>query len=592
MREQAIGYIRVSTDKQDYERQRDEITLYAKKMEFDVVKVFEDIQSGSDYDDRRGFQDLLIYLEDNPHIKIIIFDEISRMGRDTAMQVTTYKALTRKGIRVFTRGKGEFGSNKEDNLLFTVLSAIADYEKQTIIDRTSSGRRKVVRDGFTQISRRPYGYNLVLTKKKNRQVLERQFIEVNEEEAVQVRKMFEIVANGGSVYDVLRYLKTHRVKPQMSKEWGKSSVQRILHSTTYYGEWQFGKYVKNHKSKYSLSKRPADAIVTVDIPGIISETLYNQVQERMDKNHIKFNPRNQKEPFVFKGLIQCACGGTMQTTVETRSRTRLYRCPQRNIAGLTTKQCPIKTIKSDYLESILLKELKEKIGHTDFLKDLRLRKLDKIMAPVQTLEIRRDEVKRDQEKSYILLKGYYEKSVAMQGENPMKAKALDELAETEAQKMNSLKTELEGLEKKIVETKEKSIDYSLFNDIQKALHYIKDKDLESFDSGVEKKIEFARSYIQTIQLIYREKETKALHKQILSLKDGIHKNGNEAVKELYLTVANREHQVRDTATQVIGFAVQFINNYCQDLQMLYYHEKPEIVRTYHWGGKPRVFKGG
>ncbi len=588
MREQAIGYIRVSTDKQDYERQRDEITLYAKKMEFDVVKVFEDIQSGSDYDDRRGFQDLLIYLEDNPHIKIIIFDEISRMGRDTAMQVTTYKALTRKGIRVFTRGKGEFGSNKEDNLLFTVLSAIADYEKQTIIDRTSSGRRKVVRDGFTQISRRPYGYNLVLTKKKNRQVLERQFIEVNEEEAVHVRKMFETVANGGSVYDVLRYLKTHRVKPQMSKEWGKSSVQRILHSTTYYGEWQFGKYVKNHKSKYSLSKRPADAIVTVAIPGIISETLFNQVQERMDKNHIKFNPRNQKEPFVFKGLIQCACGGTMQTAVETRTRVRLYRCPQRNITDLSIKSCPIKTIKADYLESILLRELKEKIGHTNFLKDLRLRKLDKIMAPVQTLEMRRDEIKRDQEKSYTLLKGYYEKSVAMQGENLMKAKALDELAEAEAQKMNNLKAELEGLEKKISETKEKSIDYALFDDIQKALRYIKGKDLESFDSGVEKKIEFARSYIQAIHLNYGEKETKTLHKQILGLKDGIYKKGNEAVKELYLTVANREHQVRDTATQVMGFTVQFINNYCQDLQMLYYHEKPEIVQSYRKGGVARL----
>ena len=127
--EQALGYIRVSTDKQDYERQRDEIMLYAKKMDFAVAKIFEDKQSGSDYDDRVGFQDLLIYLDENPHIKIIIFDEISRMGRDTAMQVTTYKELTRKGVRVFTRGKGEFGSNKEDNLLFTVLSAIADYEK-------------------------------------------------------------------------------------------------------------------------------------------------------------------------------------------------------------------------------------------------------------------------------------------------------------------------------------------------------------------------------------------------------------------------------------------------------------------------------
>ncbi len=586
--EQALGYIRVSTDKQDYERQRDEIMLYAKKMDFAVAKIFEDKQSGSDYDDRVGFQDLLIYLDENPHIKIIIFDEISRMGRDTAMQVTTYKELTRKGVRVFTRGKGEFGSNKEDNLLFTVLSAIADYEKQTIIDRTSSGRRKVVRDGNTQISQRPFGYNLLFTQKKDRQVLKRQFVEVNEEEAEHVRKMYEIVAKNGTVFDVLRHLKTHKVKPLKSKEWGKSSVLRILHSPTYYGEWHFGKYVKNHKSRYSLSKRSKDQIVTVEIPPIIAKPLFDQVQNNLNKNRIKFNPRNQKAQFVFKGLLQCDCEGTMQTVAETRSGERLYRCPQRNIKGLSIKTCPIHSIKADYLESILLSELKEKIGHVDFLKELRLKKLDAIMQPAKVLEDTRDEVKKEYEKCYALLKGYYEKSVQIQGENPLKAKALDELAEAEAKKMNALKAELEELEIKIVEAKEKSIDYDIFKDIQKALGYIKNKDLESFDSGVDRKIEFARSYIQSIQVSYIIKKTDALRNQILQLRTGPHIKSNKAVKDLYHTVANKNHEIRDSATQVIGLDVHFVNNYSQKMELLYFHEKPEIVMSYQNHGHTKL----
>ena len=588
--EQAIGYIRVSTDKQDFERQRDEVIGYAKKNDFAVAKIFEDKQSGSDYDSRRGFQDLLIYLDENPGVKIIIFDEISRMGRDTAMQVTTYKALTRKGVRVFTRGKGEFGSNKEDNLLFTVLSAIADYEKQTIIDRTSSGRRKVVRDGFTQLSNRPYGYNLLFTKKKDRQVLKRQYIEVNEKEAETVRKIFEIVSKNGTVYDVLRYLKSSRIKSLKGKEWGKSTVLRILHSTTYFGEWQFGKYVKNHKTRYSLSKRAKEDLVIVKVPAIISQDLFDQAQEKLEGNRVKFNPRNQKKQFVFKGLLQCACGGMMQASVESRTQQRIYRCPQRNIKGVSTKECPIKAIKADYLESILLGELKEKIGHTGFLKDVRLKKLDTLMEPVKALEIQRAELLKDQEKSYILLKGYYEKSVEMQNENPVKARALDELASSMAEKMNNQKAELEELDKKIAEAKVKSIDFDIFNDIQYALRYIKDKDLETFDSGVEKKIEFARSYIQVIRLAYKEKETNALHKQVMCLRDGLYRKDNEAVRELYYTVANKGHEVRNTATQVIGFMVQFVNNYCQDLQMLYYHEKPEVVRNYRRGGVAKIFE--
>lgn len=580
--EQAIGYIRVSTDQQDFERQRDEIVRYAKD-KFTVVKIFEDKQSGSDYDTRVGFQDLLIYLDENPHIKVIIFDEISRMGRDTVMQVTTYKELTRKGVRVYTRGKGEFASNKEDGLLFTVLSAIADYEKQTIIDRTSSGRRKVVRDGFTQISNRPYGYNIIFTQKKDRQVLKRQFIKINDEEAKNIRKMFEIVDKNGTAFDVLRYLKAHHVKPLRSKEWGKTSVLRILHSTTYYGEWQFGKYVKNKKSKYSLSKRTKDQIIVVKVPAILSKDLFDRVQERLENNRIKFNPRNQKILFVFKGLLQCACGGTMQTVVETRSSERLYRCPQRNIDGVSIKSCPIKSIKADYLESMLLGEFKKKIEHVNFFKDLRIKKLGMLMEPVKILEMRKDEIKRDQKKNYELLKGYYEKSVGMQNENPVQASALDELAENMAKKMSNQKIELETLEKKIIETREKSVDYSHFKDIQQALSFITDKDVESFDSGVDTKIEFARSYIRGIRLAYREKETEVFRKQIMTLRKGLYRKNNKEAKELYHTVANKEHKLRNTATQAIGFMVQFVNNYYQDMWTLYYHENPAIVSNYHRG---------
>lgn len=121
-----VGYIRVSTDKQDFERQRQEIADYALKNDFTVVKFFEDKQSGSDYEDRTGFQDLLSFLKETEDVKIVIFDEVSRMGRDTALQVTTYKLLTKQGVRIFTCGKGEFGNNKEDSLLFNVLSAIAN----------------------------------------------------------------------------------------------------------------------------------------------------------------------------------------------------------------------------------------------------------------------------------------------------------------------------------------------------------------------------------------------------------------------------------------------------------------------------------
>jgi len=52
----SVGYIRVSTDKQDFERQRDEITEYAKRNDFEIVRFFEDKHTGSDYKDRKVFR--------------------------------------------------------------------------------------------------------------------------------------------------------------------------------------------------------------------------------------------------------------------------------------------------------------------------------------------------------------------------------------------------------------------------------------------------------------------------------------------------------------------------------------------------------
>lgn len=578
--EQALGYIRVSTDKQDFERQRSEIIQYAKKNNFQVVKIFEDKQSGSDYDDRRGFQDLLIYLDDNPLIKIIIFDEISRMGRDTAMQVTTYKALTKKGIRVFTRGKGEFGSNKEDNLLFTVLSAIADYEKQTIIDRTSSGRRKVVRDGFTQISQRPYGYNILFTKKKDRDVQKRQYIEINKEEAEAIKKMYEVIENNGSVYDVLRYLKKNHIKPQKSKDWGKSSVLRMLHSTTFYGEWRFGKYVKDHRTKHSLVKRKEEDLIIVKVPAIISKNLFDSVQRKLSFNQIKFNPTNQKQDFLLKGLFRCCCNRPMQCISESRSGARLYRCPERNIKDLSVKTCPIKSLKADFLEKILLQELKEKIEDKNFLQDIKLQKLEKYASPVKELGKKRAAIWKEYETNNENLKNSYEKSINFLTTNPEKAKVFESLADDLLKKIKIQKVELDSLDKEIAETKEQSIDYSLFKDIRKGLEFIKQKDLEEFNSGFEKKLEFFRTYIKELRLKYLKIDTEKMRGNILQLRNGIYRKDNKNNKKIYFTVANKNHDIRNTAMQLIMLEVDFVNNYTMKIKFPYFHERPDILRSY------------
>ena len=74
-------YIRISTQKQTLDIQRDEVMKYCKYKELNVVRSFEDIASGKNID-RPGFAELIKVLESNPHgVEALVVWKVDRMGR-------------------------------------------------------------------------------------------------------------------------------------------------------------------------------------------------------------------------------------------------------------------------------------------------------------------------------------------------------------------------------------------------------------------------------------------------------------------------------------------------------------------------------
>jgi DNA invertase Pin-like site-specific DNA recombinase len=579
----SVGYIRVSTDKQDFERQRDEITQYAAKNDFVISQFFEDKQSGSDYKDRKGFQELLQYLEDHPDMQVIIFDEISRMGRDTAEQVIAYKQLSHKGIRIYTRGKGEFGKNKEDTLLFTVLSAIAEYEKQTIVDRTSSGRRRVVREGATQISIKPYGYNLLLTERKDRIVFKRQFVELNPEEAEVVRQIFRIVDDGGSVSDVIRHLKKHGIRtPEGNEIWGSSTVLRILHNSMYYGKWQFGKFYKNRKTKYSLSKRSASDLIIVDVPPIIPQDMFDRAQTKIKASREKFNPKNLKDTYLLKGIGICACGRMLQCYRETKSQKRIYRCPERNIEGIAQKTCPVNSLHADFVENILLTELKKNVENPDFFQEIKLQELQARQSNADLFQTKISRLTQEIEEGNSLVKAYYEKAAKAELQNAGKSDILENLADSKLQEVEEKRQELKKLQDGLKKDENNALDLNVLENIQAALKDIgKQEVLAVSYSDQSRRLEFFRKYVNEVRVTILEQDTAALRETLGKLRQQkLFARGNVAIKELYRTCFTREHTLKTRAINVINCKVEFTGNLTVNIKFPYFHDKPEMAVSY------------
>lgn len=575
----AVGYIRVSTDKQDYERQRNEIKQYASRNNFVITKFFEDKHTGSDYKGRKGFQELMSYLEENPSTKIIIFDEVSRMGRDTVEQVVTYKNLSQKGVKIYTRGKGEFGKNKEDSLLFTILSAIAEYEKQTFIDRSSSGRRAVARNGGTQLSISPYGYNIILTERKDRQVIKKQFIEINEEQAPILKKMFEIIDNGGTSVDIQKYLSKNQIKTSKGKKiWGRSAILGILHNSVYYGKWQFGNPRRNIL-RWQKSPNKNKEIIEVDVPSIISKDLFDRVQVKLRNGKTKFNPKNQKKIYLLKGLAKCHCEKYLQCHVDTK---RTYRCPQINREGVYHKTCPITPLKADFIEKILLTELKSKIEDAEFFKKLKLEKLKGYKAEFANIQKQIDNFSNKLKKEEKLLKSYYEKATRFELEGiEKKSKIYESLADEQIKNIQNDQENVKTLRQELESIQKSSMNIAMFKDIKKALAFITQKEIEEF-SNQEKKLFFVRKYIKQIRLKFLEKETDEFRATIKTLRSkGIFKRENRDLKKLYMTCYNKNtHKLKIGALKILEMEVEFVNHFIIKIKFPYFGMNPDMAISY------------
>lgn len=141
---------RVSTDKQQYERQIVELTDYCGRMGWEVAEVFANKVSGAlRMEERKEIQNLVAYVKEN-RIKRVVCLEISRIGRNTLEALKVIQFLTDNGVSLYVKNynletlDGNGRINPIANLICTILLEIASMERLTIRERMESGRKQYI----------------------------------------------------------------------------------------------------------------------------------------------------------------------------------------------------------------------------------------------------------------------------------------------------------------------------------------------------------------------------------------------------------------------------------------------------------------
>lgn len=289
---QVALYLRVSTNQQDYDRQKQELVALCKRNRWHIKYVFEEKESGRK-DDRPEFQKLCALTKDD--IQMVVVWEISRLSRRAYMIMKVAEDFAQKGISIYclkenyTTLQDDGNWNPNALMSLTLFAGWAQSELNNIRERSLSGKKHKILSGELDYTfKAPYGYG----KNKGKLV-------INEEEAEQVRKLFDLFVYG------------HKSTRQLaiSYGWTQNRVSYMLKNPVYMGEVKY---------KYEPS-------IILHVPAIISKELFYVAQDILKNRRGNQLTADQRYNNRLRGKIYCGlCGNKMYYSKD--KRVSIYTC--------------------------------------------------------------------------------------------------------------------------------------------------------------------------------------------------------------------------------------------------------------------------
>lgn len=149
-----FGYARVSTSQQSLDIQ----IRALKDAGVKANRIFTDKASGRSTD-REGLDLLRMKVEEGD---VILVKKLDRLGRDTADMIQLIKAFDAQGVAVRFIDDGISTDGDMGKMVVTILSAVAQAERQRILERTNEGRQEAKLKGIRFGRRRTINREQVL----------------------------------------------------------------------------------------------------------------------------------------------------------------------------------------------------------------------------------------------------------------------------------------------------------------------------------------------------------------------------------------------------------------------------------------------
>ena len=308
-------YTRVSTSMQvdgySLDAQRDKLRKYAEYEDMVVAGEYSDEGfSGKNIQGRHEFQRMLQDIQDcKDGVEYVLVFKLSRFGRNAADVLNSLQLMQDFGVNLICVEDGIDSSKDSGKLMISVLSAVAEIERENIRTQTMAGREQKAREGKWNGGFAPYGYRL-----------EKGELLIAEDEVDVIRTIFDryIHTNDG-VSGVAKYLNRQGFVKKMRQNgtipgFSASFVKSIIDNPVYMGKIAYG---RRRTEKKIGTRNEMHVVEQSEFPvyegkheAIISEEDWNLAQEKRKVNAYRREKVNDPtHAHILSGILKCPCCG-------------------------------------------------------------------------------------------------------------------------------------------------------------------------------------------------------------------------------------------------------------------------------------------
>ena len=326
----AVIYARYSSDNQreeSIEGQIRECTAYAEKTGITIVKHYIDRAISAKTDNRPEFQQM-IKDSDKKLFDIVLVWKLDRFARNRYDSARYKTQLKKNGVKLMSATE-VISAGPEGIILESVLEGYAEYYSADLSEKVVRGMTENALKGIYNGGTIPFGYMIDETRHYQPDPLLAPYVE----------QTFQKYADGATMTDLRDWLKAHNIKNSMGGEMSYNTIQRMLSNRRYIGEL-----------------RLRDVVQPNAIPALVSEDLFNKVQEKLAKNKKAPARHKAEESYLLTTKLYCGkCGALMfgeSGVSHTGKMYTYYKCA----AAKKKKTCDKKAVRKQWLEDLVVNE--------------------------------------------------------------------------------------------------------------------------------------------------------------------------------------------------------------------------------------------